>query len=59
MAAPIFAVIFFYGMGLLQFKTLKECWVEFRHKFPMVYLVGTNLSKSLAVQTETIFSSIG
>jgi hypothetical protein len=38
-AAPFFAITFFYGMGLLQNKSLSECWEEFTKKFPMVYLV--------------------
>lgn len=39
MAAPVFALIFFFGMGLLQEKNLSECWDEFKRKFPTVYLV--------------------
>lgn len=37
-AAPFFAVTFFYGMGLLQGKSLDGCWREFVAKFPAVYL---------------------
>ena len=39
-AAPFFAVTFFYGMGLLQGKSLDGCWTEFVAKFPAVYLVS-------------------
>ena len=39
-AAPFFAVTFFYGMGLLQGKGLKECWKEFVQKFAYIYAVS-------------------
>ena len=39
-AAPTFAILFFYGMGLLNGDSLRKCWVEFKEKFPYVYLVS-------------------
>lgn len=36
-AAPFFAVTFFLGAGLLEGKTLKGAWLEFKEKFPAVY----------------------
>ncbi len=35
----MFALIFFFGMGILQRKTLSEEWKEFKKKFPLVYAV--------------------
>ncbi|KAG7154318.1 mpv17-like protein 2 [Homarus americanus] len=35
--APLFAVIFFLGAGLLEGRTLNESWQEFKEKFPTVY----------------------
>ncbi|CAG0896276.1 unnamed protein product [Cyprideis torosa] len=37
-AAPLFAYLFFMGMGFLEGKTLQKCWSEFKLKFPAVYL---------------------
>ena len=39
-AAPFFAITFFYGMGILNGQSLKGCWEEFKEKFPYVYLVS-------------------
>ncbi|CAL4212618.1 unnamed protein product, partial [Meganyctiphanes norvegica] len=36
-AAPFFAITFFMGAGLLEGKTSKEAWDEFKRKFPAVY----------------------
>eukprot|EP00093_Oithona_nana_P012021 12021.XXX_625050_625827_1 [CDS] Oithona nana genome sequencing. len=36
-AAPFFAITFFYGMGILEDKRMSECWNEFLQKFPLVY----------------------
>ena len=44
-AAPFFAVTFFYGMGLLQGKGLKECWIEFAQKFAYIYAVSAHIEK--------------
>ena len=38
-AAPFFAITFFFGMGVLEDKRMSECWKEFVKKFPTVYLV--------------------
>ena len=38
-AAPFFAITFFFGMGVLEDKRMTECWREFVRKFPTVYLV--------------------
>ena len=38
-AAPFFAITFFYGMGILEDKRMSECWNEFLQKFPLVYAV--------------------
>ena len=37
-AAPFFAVTFIYGAGLLEGNSPRECWAEFKHKFPTIYL---------------------
>lgn len=37
-AAPFFAITFFFGMGILEDKRMSECWQEFVKKFPTVYL---------------------
>ena len=47
-AAPFFAVTFFYGMGLLQGKGLADCWTEFAAKFPAVYLVSSGSGRAVA-----------
>lgn len=39
-AAPFFAITFFFGMGVLEDKRMSECWKEFVKKFPTVYLVS-------------------
>ncbi len=50
-AAPFFAITFFYGMGVLQGKNLSECWGEFTHKFPAVYLVSTLVQLLVVIQS--------
>ena len=37
-AAPFFAITFIYGAGLLEGNSLRECWAEFKYKFPTIYL---------------------
>ena len=37
-AAPFFAVTFIFGAGLLEGNSLRECWTEFKCKFPTIYL---------------------
>ena len=37
-AAPFFAITFIYGAGLLEGNSLRECWTEFKYKFPTIYL---------------------
>ncbi|KAL7640809.1 UNVERIFIED_CONTAM: hypothetical protein RMT77_009094 [Armadillidium vulgare] len=37
-AAPFFAITFFVGAGLLEGKSLRESYDEFKQKFPAVYL---------------------
>ena len=39
LAAPFFAITFFFGMGILEDKRMSECWNEFVQKFPLVYAV--------------------
>ena len=39
-AAPFFAITFFIGAGLLEGKAFKETLIEFKKKFPAVYLVS-------------------
>ncbi|TRY80897.1 hypothetical protein TCAL_07753 [Tigriopus californicus] len=36
-AAPFFALTFFYGIGLLEKNTFSGCWTEFVAKFPYIY----------------------
>lgn len=40
-AAPFFALTFFYGIGLLEKNTFSGCWTEFVAKFPYIYAVST------------------
>jgi len=37
-AAPFFAITFIYGACLLEGKSLGSCWLEFKEKFPTIYL---------------------
>lgn len=37
LGAPMFAVMFFLGAGLLEGHSLAESWQEFKKKFPVVY----------------------
>lgn len=42
-ASPATILCFYYGMGLLETKTLAESTDEIRQKFPYVYLVSYKL----------------
>ena len=53
-AAPFFAVTFFYGMGLLQGKSLEGCWTEFVAKFPAVYLVRLHIHNDAACSIKSM-----
>ena len=50
LAAPFFAITFFFGMGILEDKRLSECWREFVKKFPAVYLVRETVINKLENQ---------
>ena len=53
-AAPFFAITFFYGMGILEDKRMSECWNEFLQKFPLVYAVRLEI-KGLKIKKVTQF----
>ncbi|XP_040576112.1 mpv17-like protein 2 [Lepeophtheirus salmonis] len=38
LAAPFFALTFFFGMGLLEDRRISEIWKEFLNKFPTIYI---------------------
>jgi len=38
LAAPFFALTFIYGASLLEGRSLQQCWLEFKMKFPTIYL---------------------
>lgn len=42
--APLTILLFFYGMGVLENKTLKEISDEIKQKFKYVYLVSVSIS---------------
>lgn len=44
-ASPATILCFFYGMGLLEDKSVSECTGEIKEKFVYTYLVSVNVYK--------------
>jgi hypothetical protein len=38
--SPLFIIVYFIGISLLEGKNIRESWHEFADKFPFVYLVS-------------------
>lgn len=53
--APLTILFFFYGMGVLENKTIDEISHEIQHKFKYVYLVSIPIKHSL---TNSIFLTL-
>ena len=60
-AAPFFAITFFYGMGILEDKRMSECWNEFLQKFPLVYAVSWKIQRltlDIILQKKVLYCSL-
>jgi len=42
-ASPLGSGSFFLGVGLLEGRTVPQCWDEYKSKFAMVYLVNASI----------------